>query len=256
MLPQTVFAKKSNLAEPVVDGDMTIEEGAEEYIQTEEDLIEDMEIVIEKLEKLDIDATVIKEELKARKENNKNGIATRAVTITKSEAELFSTVKPVNIKFGITAFKQTNDYYCGPATVKQVINFNTGTSKSQAFYAGKLGTTTAGTDMTKIAGVLNTYQSRTTYKYLSFTSQLMWRNRVAMNTPSGIPTVMDISSKATNWLYETNGHFLNTAGFDCRTSPETVWICDPHPVYHGVHKSTVNAAFTVNNAHFRKAIIW
>jgi len=67
---------------------------------------------------------------------------------------------------------------------------------------------------------------------------------------------MDVTTTTSNWRYETNGHFLNTAGFDCRTTPETVWICDPHPQFWGVYKSNVDKAFTVNNAHFRKAIIW
>jgi|GEM_PF-6218475 len=129
MIPQTVFAKSKDT---VVDGDMTIEEGAEEYIPTEEDVIEDKKMVLEKLEKLDTDTTaaetVVKNEIK-QLENGDSGISTRAVTITQSETELFNTVKPANIKFGITAFRQENDYYCGPATVKQVINFNTGTSK-------------------------------------------------------------------------------------------------------------------------------
>ena len=37
-------------------------------------------------------------------------------------SSLFRNVHP-NISLGVTAFRQETDYYCGPATAKQIINY-------------------------------------------------------------------------------------------------------------------------------------
>lgn len=62
-------------------------------------------------------------------------------------------------------FKQQNGYYCGPATVKQVLHYINNVSSTQDTYASELGTTSAGTDMTGIPGVLNSHISGYEYNY-------------------------------------------------------------------------------------------
>ncbi|MCZ0704261.1 hypothetical protein J2T56_002563 [Natronobacillus azotifigens] len=84
---------------------------------------------------------------------------------------------------GVTAFKQSTGYWCGPATVKQVIHFFRNISGTQQFYADRLGTTTAGTDFSKIPGVLNSYQTENRYIYQSYNSNefLSWRSALILS---------------------------------------------------------------------------
>lgn len=92
----------------------------------------------------------------------------------------------------VTCYEQENSYYCGPATVKQVIQYLNGSSSAQKKYATELGTTTDGTDMTKIAGVLNTHTSKG-YVMQSIGSKATWMSRIEADTKSSIPVVLEIN---------------------------------------------------------------
>lgn len=49
--------------------------------------------------------------------------------------EPYAIVVPKEVTINVQEFRQEEDYYCGPATVKQVLNYITGSSLEQADYA-------------------------------------------------------------------------------------------------------------------------
>lgn len=126
----------------------------------------------------------------------------------------------------VANFKQETSYWCGPATVKQVVHFLNGSSQNQTFYAGKLGTTTDGTDFSKIPKVLNDYQTSNTYSYRSFDSNefVTWQSVMILTTDWGYPAVLDLKITPQNMpYYKSNvaGHILNTSGYDARNTSDT-----------------------------------
>lgn len=162
----------------------------------------------------------------------------------------------VNKQLAVTVFKQANSYYCGPATVKEVLNYMLGTSKTQDQYASDLGTTTDGTTMTNIPDVLNKYQSSCYYIYTEISSMSEWSSDVSFDINLNHPVVIDIKSTTSNWPYATSGHYMCISGYDNSGSTAYAWVADPHPTYYGTYKYTAEKVYTVNMAHFRHAIVW
>lgn len=111
---------------------------------------------------------------------------------------------------------QETDYYCGPAAVKSVLQNINGSSSSQSYYAGKLGTTSAnGTYIGNIASVLNSHQSSYQYDYRQFWSQDEWLNRAQYTLSRNKPFIIDINSNSVSgWAYKTSGHYLVVSGLD------------------------------------------
>ncbi len=209
-------------AKAEVDGDLSIEEGGNEYILTEEDVLLDQQKMEEDIPEP-------------------------------------SAAGDFNINFNMDCEIQENDSYCGPATVRNVLQYINGEAKSQGFYAHKdrLNTTDAGTDMTRIPDVLNKYQNQHTYVYKEFSDLTTWKSRVKKDTKKYVPVVLDIKSTETNWRYKTNGHFLCTGGYIYNENDtDYVWICDSHPEKGGVYKVSAKKAYTVNREHSRSAMIW
>lgn len=69
-------------------------------------------------------------------------------------------------KLSVTNYRQDNDYYCGPANVKQVVQYLNGSSASQSTYASYMGTnSTDGTYVYAIRNALNNYTSQS-YSYV------------------------------------------------------------------------------------------
>ena len=76
----------------------------------------------------------------------------------------------VPIKLSVTAYEQEKSYWCGPANIKQVIQYINGSSSSQSTYASSMGTnSTDGTYVYKMVNELNKRQSdfKYAYKYVS-----------------------------------------------------------------------------------------
>lgn len=214
-------------ADYYIDGDLTIEEGAVLYIPTES-------------------------EEKLLREKNE---AMLSVNQARSD--------PDNVYYvlNVTTFEQENGYYCAPATVKQVIHFINGTSLSQATYASKLGTTSAGTDMTKIPSVLNQYVgSSWTYAYDSIGSQSNWTNVITYNASVGMPVILDINTSGISaFPYTTTGHFVNTSGVNIRVlssgTTSKIRITDPYTPGLGNIWYNTSTLYSANNNHSRKAFI-
>lgn len=165
----------------------------------------------------------------------------------------FSKVKSKSLN--VNACKQENGYYCGPATVQQVLKFY-GVNKSQKTLASDLGTTTDGTVMTYILRVLNKYQKKRTYKYYNYSSKADFEKKVLLTVANGYPVVIDVNTTnyKSQWGYSTSGHYMCISGFNI--SNNTLTVTDPHTRYYGKKTYSSDLVYNVVNAHFRKAIIY
>lgn len=155
----------------------------------------------------------------------------------------------------VPVFEQQNSYYCGPATVKQVVHFLNGSSNNQNYYANLLGTTTAGTDMTVIDDVLRDLTGEY-YVYSSIGTSAQWRSKVYHSIDASMPAVLDINTVNNSaFPYNSDGHFVNTSGYDTKIG-DRVRITDPYGPGLGNRWYDAVALYNANNAHWRKAIIW
>lgn len=222
----------SHASEETCNGDLTYKEGAKIYIPTKEEikLLEEKEREI-----LNYNAN----------KNNENVL--QPMSYDDGEYNTLS----------VSVFEQENGYYCGPATVKQVTHFIVGSSNSQSYYAGKLGTTTSGTDMTVIKDYLRN-NVKATYVYASIGAYDNWMNNVNYGMRNKMPAVLDINTNSVSaWPYKTSGHFVNTSGYDTKYGPGAkVRITDPFGPGLGNRWYDARDVYNANNNHFRKAMIY
>lgn len=158
----------------------------------------------------------------------------------------------------VQCFPQENEFYCGPATTKQVLHYINGTSLSQDDYADALSTTTAGTDMTVIQDVLNANQTKKTYTYAYIGTQGNWELMVKHSTYWGTPAVIDIntSNYEKEFFYNSTGHFVNISGYNYSTPDHEVRITDPNGDHAGNNWYSSDVLYGANYNHFRQAILW
>ncbi len=155
----------------------------------------------------------------------------------------------------VKRFQQETNYYCGPATVKQVIHYINGSSLTQSKYASILGTTTDGTTMTDIDDVLNDYISEEHYVYSSIGTQSEWLNKVRYSLYYQRPAVLDINTNGiSSFSYSSSGHFVNVCGYS--ESSGRVAITDPYGEQNTAVWHSVSNLYSANNNHWRQAIIW
>lgn len=167
---------------------------------------------------------------------------------------------------GVTPFKQETNYWCGPATTKQVLHYLNGSSKTQTYYAKELGTTRDGTDFSLVDDVLNDHQSEVTYVYSSFTGYDAWVYAMMYSVDSYHPAVLDLKidpSYMPKYTSGVEGHILNNSGYDWRSTTKTkqLRLTDPFDqggrgVTHGNVWHPMDGVWKANQAHFRKAVIW
>lgn len=163
--------------------------------------------------------------------------------------------KVTSKSLNVSTCVQETTYYCGPATVQEVLKFY-GVNKSQKTLASDLGTTTDGTAMSRIPRVLNKYQKKRTYKYYNYSSKADFEKKVLLSVANGYPVVIDIrtTNYKTQWGYSTKGHFMCISGFN--TSKNTLTVNDPHYKYYGKKTYSADLVYNVVNAHPNKAIIY
>lgn len=198
--------------------------------------------------------SLVKEYMKEqRKHGKEDGVVTNALPDGKYKV------------ISVPSFKQETSYWCGPATVKQVLDFLNGSSNSQSYYASKLGTTTDGTDFSKVDDVLNAHQSVNTYVYASISDYSTWSSRIEYNTDKNIPTVLDLKidpKYMPKYTAVVEGHILNVSGYDTKySSTAQIRLTDPYDQGNrGVTLGNVwhphSGVYQCNNLHFRKAMIW
>ncbi|WP_059171973.1 C39 family peptidase [Bacillus sp. FJAT-27445] len=162
----------------------------------------------------------------------------------------------------VPSYQQETSYWCGPATVKQVLQYLTGTSKTQSNYASELGTTRDGTDFTRIDDILNKYQNMNTYVYASIGDYASWTSKTNYGIQNNYPAVLDLkitSQYMPKYTTPVEGHILNVSGYDSRTSPVQMRLTDPFDQGgRGVTLGNVwhphRGVYDANNAHFRQAL--
>jgi hypothetical protein len=135
---------------------------------------------------------------------------------------------------GVTPFKQEKSFWCGPATTKQILNYMNGSSSTQTYYAGKLGTQDpAGTDFSLVDNVLNAHQSTITYIYSSFSSTEYeaWKYARMYSVDQYHPAALDLKIDPSYMPIYTRvieGHILNNSGYDWRsTTTKQLRLTDP-----------------------------
>lgn len=138
----------------------------------------------------------------------------------------------VNRTLGVTTYKQDNNYYCGPANIKQVVQFINGSSESQSTYANRMGTnSSSGTLVYKMRDELNYRQSYNNYVYqqMNSSSYDAFLNIVKGNifygndtTIKGKPIIIHAKTGSL-YLYNGNniGHYLTINGFHDGTKKTT-----------------------------------
>ena len=115
----------------------------------------------------------------------------------------------ISIPGTFTMYQQINNYYCAPASVKSVLQYINGSSASQSTIASGLGTTSSGTNPTKIAPYLNQKQSFYYARFANPTQTEMCDKLYATITGPKKPCLMSIvNPSGSNWHYATGGHRL------------------------------------------------
>lgn len=118
-------------------------------------------------------------------------------------------------KLDITNYEQQYWYYCGPANVKQVLQYLNGTSESQSTYASYMGTSSGvGTYVYKIVNALNHYSSKT-YKYVLGNSYTKWEfsSLVASAVSNEKPIILHARTSSLNTYNGTDlGHYITVNG--------------------------------------------
>lgn len=162
----------------------------------------------------------------------------------------------------VPVFEQINDYYCGPATMKQVVHYIRGSSQTQQYYAIKLGTTLNGTSMTNIPSVLNSEAlTPNWYVYYTFNSFGDWSAKIDSSIYYAYPAILDINTENVSaFPYNAEGHYVNVSGYDVYENISTqrynIRITDPWGPGLGNRWYTAADIYQANNNHWRKAIVW
>ncbi|NLT53591.1 MAG: C39 family peptidase [Actinomycetales bacterium] len=119
---------------------------------------------------------------------------------------------------------QQNGYYCGPAATRMALTAR-GYTYSQSYIAGRLGTTTAGTnsayDVTRVLnGLASTsfYETKMVPRYYATSaeiSRLRWD--VTYDIPRGYAIVANVVGSAVDtdgdWHTYSGGHYLTIVGY-------------------------------------------
>lgn len=112
--------------------------------------------------------------------------------------------------------KQERNYWCGPATV-QVIDDYWGASVSQQTYANYMGTTTDGTDFSRVDNAIRYYTGQSGYNYYGgldtgALSGKIYHSLFVHHSPMAVDVTID---EAVWPIYEHNhaGHIIPVDGF-------------------------------------------
>lgn len=162
----------------------------------------------------------------------------------------------INISLTMEHVNQKEDYYCGPATVKQTLCYF-GVRLTQDQCAAQLKTTTDGTIMANIPGVINANVSLATgYSMRSIGTKSNYTNEIYTALSRNRPVIIDIrASESDGWAFKTEGHFLNIAGLRSDATKNEMMAVDPKLTETSRWYST-DIVYKVNNQNPNKAFIW
>ncbi|KAF0208256.1 MAG: C39 family peptidase [Actinomycetota bacterium] len=137
--------------------------------------------------------------------------------------------EPTYFYFYTPTHYQEKSYYCGPASA-QIIDDYWGTCATQATIAKYLGTTTAGTDFSKVDNAINAYAGQD-YAYsggCATDSDFVNRVTYGLSTRRH-PMVADLNihgGSMGNYVYDHPGHIVPLEAYDWRYG--TVRLNDPY----------------------------
>jgi hypothetical protein len=124
---------------------------------------------------------------------------------------------------------QERTYWCGPATC-QVISDWWGPAPSQASIAGLLGTTSSGTDFTKVDETLRLLTGKSYYYYGPLGTESAFMSHVGYGiVTKHYPMATDVHIHASVWPnynFDHSGHIIPLEAYDGRDG--TIRIDDPY----------------------------
>ena len=171
-------------------------------------------------------------------------------------------------KLSITNYKQDNGYYCGPANVKQVVQYLNGSSSTQSTYANYMGTNSDGTYVYAVRNALNYYTNQN-YNYVlgsnynSSSFSTLVKNKISSNKP-----IILHANTASLAMYNGTsiGHYLTvngytyTAAFGGNTGIDNIYYVDTWYANYGngnvlgEHMDTTSNVFNTVNSSSRYII--
>lgn len=162
----------------------------------------------------------------------------------------------INVSLVMEHVDQKYDYYCGPATVKQTLCYF-GKRLTQDECARQLKTTTDGTIMANIPGVINANVSLATgYSMRSIGTKSNYINEIYTALSRNRPVIIDIKAfEGDGWAFETKGHFLNIAGLRSDATKNEMMAVDPNTSQTSRWYAT-DIVYKVNSQNPNQAFIW
>lgn len=123
----------------------------------------------------------------------------------------------VTYTMNVPSYPQENSWYCGPAVVKQLVQYYRGVSSSQASYAANMGTTQRdGTMIGQMQAMLNRTCGGTQWDLAYSPSAARFYSMISYGAiTSKIPAVLLLNT-TNSWEfgYYVNGHYVNTSGYN------------------------------------------
>lgn len=131
----------------------------------------------------------------------------------------------MNRTLSVNTYKQEKNYYCGPANIKQVIQYINDSSLSQSTYANRMGTNSdSGTLVYKMRNELNYRQSYSDYVYQQMKSDsydtfiTIVKGNIFYGDDTevkGIPVILHAKTGSLFLYNGTNfGHYLTVSGYN------------------------------------------
>lgn len=154
----------------------------------------------------------------------------------------------------MTAIKQENNYFCGPATACMIAKTLGLGNYTQTEMKGILKTTTDGTSSDQMANGLNSLlqSAKMPGRYQKTdTGKSNFTNSIVYSINNGYPVIVNV--KVMPGYSVTVGHFIAVNGYYVGfsgTSPirEDLYICDPHPSFYGSYTYTIDEIKTACNS--------
>lgn len=177
---------------------------------------------------------------------------------TNNMASIQSTNDPSSGYISVPYFKQEKNYWCGPATTKQTLQYISGSSSSQAVIAKAIGTTTDGSNLSDMVSYLNNNQSNKNYVIVTDPSEDLIQGIAKVIVDDQAPAIGRLAfKKGGNWEYSTRGHYLNITGYS--NGGSSIRVTDPYigwisPSSSGSYYVTSNEVYIATKDHFARQI--
>lgn len=170
----------------------------------------------------------------------------------KKVEEYYKTKNPYQkkaVRLKVPGYLQENSYYCGPASVQNLVKYSTGKKIAQSTLAKSMGTTSSiGTYVYKVTEEL---RKRTGITYAHFNnSQYNFYKCIQISTDGNRLVIYNVNTKALDSSYNfSSGHYIVGNGYATNgTNINSVYYYD---VYYD---SKVTGDRACTKAHMDKAL--